>query len=174
MLSTPADSPFFNDRTAASPSLRRMGWSSSVSVWGQFSTDGSPFALYLYSSEQYSVHRFSICRSSVKHFPERSWTLIAVTVVESFTRWYALLLSFFRRFSSVSQHCSPIQFSFVFSMHLLMLQFTSLCFSGPSGSNLFFFSYLLLSHRSRISEVTQGVSSDDVCRGSHGLFQSLK
>ena len=45
MLSTPADFPFFNDCTAASTYLRRMGWSSSVSVWGQFSTDGSPLAL---------------------------------------------------------------------------------------------------------------------------------
>ena len=45
MLSTPADFPFFNDCTAASTSLRRMGWSSSVSVWGQFSTDGSSLVL---------------------------------------------------------------------------------------------------------------------------------
>ena len=45
MLSTPADFSFFNDYTAASTSLRRMGWSSSVSVWVQFSTDGSPLAL---------------------------------------------------------------------------------------------------------------------------------
>ena len=45
--------------------------------WVQFSTDGSPLALWLYSSEQYSVHRFSICRSSVRHFPERSWTVVA-------------------------------------------------------------------------------------------------
>ena len=36
MLSTPADFPFFSDCTAASTSLRRMGWSSSVSVWGQY------------------------------------------------------------------------------------------------------------------------------------------
>ena len=41
-------------------------------------------------------------------------------------------------------------------MHLLMLLFTSLYFSDPSGSNLFFFSSLLLSHRSRISAVIQG------------------
>ena len=75
MLSTPADFPFFNNCTAASNSLRRMGWSSSVSVWVQFSTDGSPLALWLYRSEQYSVHRFSICRSSVRHFPERFWTV---------------------------------------------------------------------------------------------------
>ena len=45
MLLTPADFPFFNDCTAASTSLRTMGWSSSVSVWGQFSTDRSPLAL---------------------------------------------------------------------------------------------------------------------------------
>ena len=45
MLLTPADFPFFNDCTAASTSLRRMGWSSSVSDWVQFSTDGSPLAL---------------------------------------------------------------------------------------------------------------------------------
>ena len=57
MLSTPADFPFFGDCTAASTSLRRMGWSSSMCVWGQFSTDGSPLALWLYSLEQYSVHR---------------------------------------------------------------------------------------------------------------------
>ena len=34
MLSVPADFPFFSDCTAASTFLRRMGWSSSVSVWG--------------------------------------------------------------------------------------------------------------------------------------------
>ena len=55
MLSTLADFPFFNDCTAASTSLWRMGWSSSVSVWGQSSTDGSPLALQLYSSVQHSV-----------------------------------------------------------------------------------------------------------------------
>ena len=83
MLSTPADFPFFSDCTAASTSPRRMGWSSSVSVWVQFSTDGSPLALWLYSSEQYSVHRFSICRSSVRHFPERSWTVVEFPLFHS-------------------------------------------------------------------------------------------
>ena len=107
MLSTPADFPFFNDCTAASTSLQRMGWSSSVSLWVQFSTDGSPLALWLYSSEHYSVHRFSICRSSVRHFPERSWTVVTFpcfTVVKSFTSSYALLLLFFLRFSTISLH----------------------------------------------------------------------
>ena len=75
MLSTPADFPFFNDCTAASTSLQRMGWSSSVSVWGQFNIDGSPLALQLYSSEQYSVHWFSISCSSVRHFPEWARTV---------------------------------------------------------------------------------------------------
>ena len=88
MLSTPADFPFFNDCTAASTSVRRMRRSSSVSVWVQFSTDGSPLGLWLYNSEQYSVHRFSICRSSVRHFLERSWTVVAspcFAVVKYFT-----------------------------------------------------------------------------------------
>ena len=158
MLSTPADFPFINDCTAASTSFQRIGWSSSVSVWGQFSTDGSPFALWLYSSMQYSVHRFSISRSSVRHFPQRSWTVVAFlcfTVVKSFMSWYTLELLFFLRFSSISLHCSPVQFSFAFFMHLLMLLFTSLYFLDPSGSNRFCLSSFLLSHRSRISAVTQ-------------------
>ena len=111
MSSTLADFPFFNDCTAASTSLRRMGWSSFVSVWEQFSTDRSPLALWLYSSEQYL---------SLRYLPERSWTVVAFpffTVVKSFTSWYALLL-FFLRLSSISLHCSPIQFSLAFFMHL--------------------------------------------------------
>ena len=51
MLSTPADFPFFDDCTTASISLRRMGWSSSVSIQEQFSTD-SLLAMWLYNSEQ--------------------------------------------------------------------------------------------------------------------------
>ena len=45
MLSIPADLPFLSDCTAASTSQRRVGCSSSVSVWGQSSTDGSPLVL---------------------------------------------------------------------------------------------------------------------------------
>ena len=112
ILSTPAHFPFFNACIAASISLRRTGWSSCVCVWGQFSTDGSPLALRLYSSEQYSVHRFGICCSSVRHFPERSLTVVAFpcfTVVRSVTRLYALFLLLFLRFSPISLHCSPIR-----------------------------------------------------------------
>ena len=54
---------------------------------------------------------------------------------------------------------------FCLFMHLLMLLFTSLCFSDPSGSNLFFLSSLLLSHRSRICAVTQNdFFAHDVCQ----------
>ena len=45
MLSTQADFSFFSDFTAASISLRTMGWSFSVRVQGQFITNGSPSAL---------------------------------------------------------------------------------------------------------------------------------
>ena len=136
MLSTPADFPFFNDYTAASTPL-------------------CPLALWFYSSEQYSVRRFSICRSSVRHFPERSWTVVAFpcfTVVKSFTSWYALLLLFFLRFSSISLHWSPIQ---PFS---LMLMFCSLtCISQILRVRIIFFlSSLLLSNRLRISAMTHG------------------
>ena len=125
-----------------------------------------------------AVHAFSICCSSVRHFPEQSWTVVAflcVTVVKSFTSWCALLLLLFLRFSSVSLHCSPIQFSFAFFMHLSIFFFTSLYISDPSGSNRFFLCSLLLSHRSRISAVIQVgfFFSDDVCQGSHWLFQLL-
>ena len=81
-------------------------------------------------------------------FPERPWTVKAFPsfiMAKSFTSWHALLLLFFLRFSPTSLHCSPIQFSFAFFIHLLVLLFTSLYFSDPSGSNLFFFSSLLLS-----------------------------
>ena len=82
-------------------------------------------------------------------------TFPCFTVVKSFIGWYALLLLFFLRFSSISLHCSPIQFSSAFFMHLLMLLFTSLYFSDTSGSNLFFLGSSHLWHRSRISAVTQ-------------------
>ena len=92
MLSTPADFPsFFFPLSSSFFSLHfyaKDGWSSSVSVWGQLSIDGSPLALYLYSSEQYSVHRFSISRSSVSHFPERSCIVVAfscLTMIKFFT-----------------------------------------------------------------------------------------
>ena len=67
MLSTQADFPFFNDCIAASTSLRRVWWSSSVSVWVQFSTAGSPLALYGVHEDnpcplfEYDVHEGDPC-----------------------------------------------------------------------------------------------------------------
>ena len=146
MMSTPADFSFFNVYTAES---------ASVSVWGQFTTDESPLALWLYSSEQYSVHRFNMSCSSVRHFPERSWIVVALpcfTVVKYFTSWWALLLLFSPRFSSIS-----LQFSSAFFMHFLMLLFIFMYFSDPSGWNFFFLSYLHLLDRSKNSSLTQGL-----------------
>ena len=97
----------------------------------------------------------SVYHSSVRHFPERSWIVVAFpcfTVVKSFTSLYAHLLLFFLRFSSVLLHCS-IQFSFAFFLHLMMIMFSSLYFSDSSGSDLFFLRSLLLCDRSRISAV---------------------
>ena len=77
---------------------------------------------------QYRRYSFSISHSSVRHFPEWSWAVVAFhcfTVVKSFTSWYALLLLFF------------LIFSFTFFMHLLVLLFTSLYFSNPSDSSHF-------------------------------------
>ena len=106
MLSTPADFPSFNDCTAASTCLRRSVGACPLCLSGDSSVlMDLHFALRLYSSEQYSVHRFSISRSSVRHFPERSWIVVGfpcLTVVRSFTIWYALLLLFFLGFCSVS------------------------------------------------------------------------
>ena len=130
MLSTPADFYFFSDCTAASTSLRRMG------VCRPLCLSGDSLVLMdlhwpcsFTAQSSILVHRFSICRSSVRHFPERSWTVIAFpcfTVVKSFTSWYALLLLLFLRFSSILLHCSSVQFSLAFFMHLLMFLFTSL------------------------------------------------
>ena len=78
MLSIPADFPFFRDFTAAFTSSRKMGQSSSSVVCGQFSTTGTPLGLWLYSSEQYSVHRLRIWCSSVRHFPDLSWIVVVI------------------------------------------------------------------------------------------------
>ena len=149
MLSTPADFHFFTDCTVASDFFRRRG--------------GLPLCLSEDNSVLMDLHWPCSCTAysstlSIGSVSVASWTVVAFpcfTVVKSFTSWYALLLLLFFRFSSISLHCSPIQFSLVFCMHLLML-FTSLYFSDPSGSNLFFLSSLVLLHRSRISAAIQG------------------
>ena len=174
MLLTLADFSFFNDCTAASTSLWRMGWSSSVCVWGQFSTDRSPLALLLYSSEQYSVHRFSICRSSVRQFPEWSWIAVAFpcfTVVKSFTSWYALLLLFFLRFSAISLHCSPIFFCLFHTPLDIVVHY--LVFLRSSRFK-YFLPVLSFCHTDKeFLWWPRVLSSDNVCQRPNWLFQSL-
>ena len=38
-----------------------------------------------YTKLMLSVHRFSICRSSVRHFSERSWTVVAFLDIHTWT-----------------------------------------------------------------------------------------
>ena len=111
----------------------------------------------------------------MRHFPERSWTVVTFpcfTEVKSFTSWLALLL-FFLRFSSVSLHCSPIQFSLVFSC-------TSwCCFSLPCISQILqvqIFSFSVLSFCRTDQEFlhwSRDFSSDEVCQANYWLFRSL-
>ena len=143
----------------------------------QFSTDGSPLALWLYNSEQYSVHRFSICRSSVRHFPERSWTVVAFpcfTVVKSFTSWCAFLLLSSSDFLQ-SHYAVLLSSFFLYSL-----------FHAPFDvvhCLVFLRSFRLKSFLSQFSPFVAQIenfcsdpgffSSDDVCQGSHWLSQSL-
>ena len=84
---------------------------------------------------QYSVNRFSISHSSVRHVPERSWTVVAVpcfTVVKSFTCRYASYCCFSSDFPK--SHSTLFQSSFnCLFMHLLMLLLTSLYQPCPFG-----------------------------------------
>ena len=122
----------------------------------------------------------SICSvwSSVRHFPERSWTKIAFpcfTAVESFTSWYALLLLFFLRFSSISLHFSPMQSSFAFFYASLgvVVHCLVLVRSFRFKSFLSQFSPFVAQIEYFGSDPVFFSSSDDVCQGSHWLFQSL-
>ena len=54
-LLTPAHFTFFNGCTAASTSVRRIGWSSSVSVWGQFNTDEPPSEMGFRGSQVWGI-----------------------------------------------------------------------------------------------------------------------
>ena len=97
-----------------------------------------------------------------------------MSLVKSLTSWCALLLLIFLRISSFLLHCSPVQFSFPFLRHFLMLLFTSLSFSDPPGPNhLFFFQFSAFVHRSRTSAVAQGVFFWRFRQVWHWLFQLL-
>ena len=104
-ISAPADFPFFCDSTAASTFSQRMGSLSVLDDGGTFSISRSPVVLWLYNPEQYSVHLFSLSRSSVRQFPSLSWMVVALpcfVLVRSFTSWYACLLLFYIWLSSIS------------------------------------------------------------------------
>ena len=58
-------------------------------------------------------------------------------------------------------------------MHLLMLLCTSLYFSDPSSSNVFFLGLAFYCTDQQYLHWPRVSSSDDVCQGSHRLFQSL-
>ncbi|KAK2159329.1 hypothetical protein NP493_1727g00010 [Ridgeia piscesae] len=58
--------------------------------------------------------------------------------------------------SSMSWHCSSIQFIFAFFMPFLISWLAALYCLSPSASLFFFFNSLRLSHRSSKSAVTQG------------------
>ena len=105
------------------------------------------------------VHRFSISRFSVRHFPERSWIVIAFLrftdsgqVFQQLVCPLAVVLA--QIFFSLTTLFSYPVFFCLF-MHFLMLLLTWSHFSDASGSNLFFLSSLLFSQRSRISAVTR-------------------
>ena len=129
------------------PPLLCKGWDCHpLCVWGQFSTE--PVIAQLTAEFCPSGQYLSfLCEA---FFSERSWTVVA-------HKWSSLsrvLLLFFLRFSSIS---------------------LTLYFSDTSGSNILFLSSLLLSQRSRNSEVTRFFLFFlcNVCKESHWLFQSL-
>ena len=125
MSSIPADFPFFNDCTAAP--LLCEGWG------------GHPLCLSGYSSVLMDLHWPCGCtaQSSILSISLVSVALLlgiflndlqfatvvtfpCFTVVKSITSWYALLLLFFLRFSSISLHCSfsyPVFFSLFHAPH---------------------------------------------------------
>ena len=57
---------------------------------GTSSTSGSPVAVRVYNSEQYSVHLFRMSCSFVRHFHALSWmvvVLLCLELVGYFTSW---------------------------------------------------------------------------------------
>ena len=72
MLSVPRDFSIFIALTAASTFSCRIERGFSPGICWQLSAVGSPLVPYLYRSDLYSAHLFSILRSSVRHFPDFS------------------------------------------------------------------------------------------------------
>ena len=119
------------------------------------------------------VHRFSISRSFVRYFPERSWMIVAFhcfTEAMSFS-WYSLYCYSSSEFlqshntallSIISRIHAPLDVVVHVFVFLRSFRFRS-----------FLSQFSPFVARSRISAVTRLLSSDDVCQGSHCLFESL-
>ena len=171
----PADFHFFNDCTAASTSLRRMGWSSSVSVWVQLSTNGSSLAL--------SQLRAVFC-PSVQYLPlfreAFSWTILDSSrspLFHSGKVFHQLvcpltvvLPQIF--FSLTTLFSYPVFFSLFHAPLDIVVHFLVFLRSFRFESFL-----LLVLSFCRTDQIflqwPRVFSSDDVCQGSHWLFQSL-
>ena len=75
ILSTSADFPFFNDCTP----LLCEGWGGRpLCVSGDISVLIDLRWPCDCTAQSSSVHRYSISRSSVRHFPDRSWTVLTL------------------------------------------------------------------------------------------------
>ena len=133
MLSTPGDFPFLRAFMTSSTSDLRIvssAWFSMLSMTLTFQALESPPALWLYESEQYSVHLALIYCGSVKLSPFLSLiadVLLCLVHVRPFTVWSAVLLSFFFRLSSISLHWSSIHSCFAFLVSFFKLCYLFLC-----------------------------------------------
>ena len=136
MLSSPADFPFFNNYSASPPLYE--GWGghplclsedSSVLMGLHWSCDCTAQSSIL------SIGSVPLDHSLVKHFPERSWTVVdfpCFTVVKSFIILYTLSLSFFLNF--FFQFLYTVLLSSLPSLNVVV---HSLRFSVPPGLNRF-------------------------------------
>ena len=153
MLSTPAAFPFFNNCTAASTSngvvilcvcltTVQYKWISVGLVIVQLRAVFCPSVQYL----SFFCEAFSCTVFDSSNFPLFDSGQIFHELVCPLT---VVLPQIF--FSLTTLFSYPV--SIAFFVHILMLLFICLYFSDPSGSNLFFLSSLILSHRSRSSAV---------------------
>ena len=109
-------------------------------------------------NSRYSVHLSRVAFSSVMQFPllpSMVLALVHLCLVNSFTTWYALLLLYFPKLSSVLYTLLLKPVFWTFLMFLLIFLLISL-YSSPPVVFLSCFIFLRVSHMSKISSVTQG------------------
>ena len=146
-------------------------------------SDGSSLALWLYSSEQYSVHRFSICLSSVRLF--FSFFLFFWTILDSGS------FSLFNGGQFFYELVCPLIVilpQIFFSLTTLLFYPDFFCpFHAPVDVavhflvllNSFRFESLLSQFSPLVAQINNFCSDpfffffDDICQGSSRLFQSL-